>query len=432
MLTPRNLATQWAAFSKIQRPAIVVLLVDSSLRFLPPISGPCRFVLPESHRGLAVDERINQVVDLEYPCGLTDVHRAMGLGQTKRLDSQQLHVVVRDPPEPELAIRADGSATPAWDAWRRDMAETVPRLAGQLNGTYPTLPDLAVQIPSDDPWAAEMLRRLQMMKLIKPRTSTRDGDMQRGLRQPLTIAGTRAPRAASFLRTGFAANFAEALLLAELVSAKSPAVKLTLAAVASALRVGISNILGRGSNTPSPNLRGPGAQLRHKGRLWTALGVLAGAPATPPGPNADLRTPFDEFQHRFAEITEAVDWKSLSPVLPERLSDEEVLAVEMAIVSAWLQNLAFISHPTGSISYAVEAISGQQFWYPEAQALEAHPDHRFAVRFGLCKNGANYATDTLTLVSNDAVLDVLMGLFPAGPDGEMPDYMALLKNSHGE
>jgi hypothetical protein len=110
------------------------------------------------------------------------------------------------------------------------------------------------------------------------------------------------------------------------------------------------------------------------------------------------------------------------------LTDDEIVAVDAAITRAWLQDLAFIKGDN-VIQYLINrkiAYLPPGGW---ATCMPRDPRCRHAVHFGLGKNGEHYATQTLTLVSNDAVLDVLEDLFPDLSDGQMPDYTELLRSS---
>lgn len=291
-----------------------------------------------------------------------------------------------------------------------------------------------------------------MMKLIEPRD--KGSEFHETLDQPLVLTIHGAPVAA-YLKKGQAGNLAEAVLLTELARAPSDAVKLTLAMVLAAFRACVGRIVGNAVRPTNPNhegcraaCRGPGAQLWHKGRLWLAIGISAGVlhgHATLPtrmnsvhrveGTEAGVFWPqVTELQDSFRHIMDDMAPSTRKWPLPDKLTDEEVTAVEIAITRAWLHNLSLIDASTAATGAAIDVSTGIKIRYIPAQSwdreLVPRPDAGFAIHFGLSKKCTRHTTDTLALVSDNAVLAVLESLFPDNPPGMIPEYLRLLRDGY--
>jgi hypothetical protein len=450
VLTNANFADQWSAIDEVQAPALVVLLPDPYLRFLPAIEGRCHYVLPQSYWGLGVDPGVHDAVRMDLSTHFDDACLVTSMGQGVMSKSQDVLFVA----DGECTVPQAPPARAGWPAWGIDTAETVLSLideVGSLAG--PTM--LASAQPDDPRRPDEALRRLRMMKLVEwklPIPGCTAPQVKR-----MAMCGPHAKRALSYLNTRLAPTLPDALLLSELASAPSTAVKLTLAAVASAARVGIANIvsLGPGSDTSltlaacRAACTGPGAQLSHKGRLWVAIGILAvdiaraqaGEPRQPAelkGVNLSVSCSYrDDFLSLFQLYLQRVAPDVATSPFPDSLTDAEILAVDTAITRAWLQNLAFKEGPD-IVQFLVRPtilhlpIGGWGVDLPWTR------DCRFAIHFGLRRRDESgeqrYGSETLTLVSNDAVCDILVDLFglPTSPDGKAPNYMHLFRTSHSE
>lgn len=139
VLTPANFARQWEAILKAARRTTLVLFVDPSLRFLPPIEGPCYHFMAETIRRPEVDLDLDRVVEVEYVCSTADAILATSLGQ-RQLGSGPVDL---------RAVGSAGKASenapkrlPAWAAWDHDMAETLLCLVSRLGEGWLTLATL--------------------------------------------------------------------------------------------------------------------------------------------------------------------------------------------------------------------------------------------------------------------------------------------------
>lgn len=445
-LTPGTLTGQWPALSAQDRESspVQVLLVDPSLRFLPHIPGPCVYLLPTRWSGAGVDPEIHQVVDLDHDCGEGDVQLAISLGEgARRINSNA--VVVSNTPSPKLTPSVRGS----WPAWQQNMAESLLILVAQLDDNHPTLADLVGSFPMGSPWAAEVFRRLQVMKLIK----VHDKHSAPSLDRRLVLCDARACLAAFYLTTGLTRSLGESLLIAEAVNASSVAVKMTLAAVATACHSDMSVTIARGDAAQAPPTleacraacAGPGAQMCRKGNLWVAIGALAhsgmlNSDNTQPAANNDRLAVVpvpgvaDQFRNRFRQVVRQISGAHASTPyrFPDSLTEEEVLLVESAIVRAWLPNVTytFPSIDSGRLSCAIEVLTGQDVSfvpYRWGVGLDIAPYGEFAVHFGLTRDGDRYTSDTLTLVSTTAFMGVMEELFPSPASAGLVDYTPLLR-----
>jgi hypothetical protein len=375
---------------------------------MPPIDWACHHIVPQYMERLVVDPELPQVVALEYD-GYQDEARALyaaTLGEPRRREAPHV-TVVRDIFHPDAPLVINPSFAMGRPVWQHGMPETLMRLVAQLNDAHRTLSALPANFPMESPWAAEVLRRLQMMQLIKPRNPL--FPVGRALKERLVLASPEAGVATSFLKTGFAKSLPEALLLAGVGRAPSPAAKSLLICVAAACHVGISKILA-GIRTPRWTIS-PGkdacraTKLLAKGTLWLAVATLGWS--TKVG-DADMGLSFAAFQERVSKVFERVAPDLDSNTVADEVSSDDLLAVEMTIVRAWIQNLAGITDGYGPISRAREALTGQDVrvqhvrdqyfgWHSGPQST---PDCSFGVHFGLSRTEHGYTTDTFTLVSN--------------------------------
>jgi hypothetical protein len=124
-------------------------------------------------------------------------------------------------------------------------------------------------------------------------------------------------------------------------------------------------------------------------------------------------------------------------VLPARLTDEELFDVEVALVTAWLQNLVVASEKHGAtfrdLLSSVHVLYGDcERGLPWGAGLEI--DQRtlsFGIHFGLHGNTGWYCTEFLTLVSVRAILHV-MRQSGSVSCGILLDYLPLLRTSYHE
>ncbi|AEO67379.1 uncharacterized protein THITE_151100 [Thermothielavioides terrestris NRRL 8126] len=443
VLTPENVAEQWPVVKTAQEKnaGVVALLVDPALRFLPVIAGSCHYMVPSSRACVALDADIYQAVDDERPWRARDIGLAASLGQGAWAASSTV-VVLRTSGHPSEApphSTGDRPPTPLWIAWTSGFQETLFCLIDLVGRSGWTLFRLSVGLPNDQAFIKETLRRLLMMKLVTSPSNSASGLVKY---QKLTLAHSKARQAASFLTSGLAETLPEALLLAEVAEAPSAAVKLTLAAVSSTVRVGISNVVKRGPNTAQrltleqcqSACTGIGAQLGLRGRLWIALDLLA-ADAHGSDQLLEVAQPHrEEFHRRFRSILDQTAPTIASSPLPKRLTDKEIIAVETAIVRAWLQNLCVTVTTDAEIGDAFQPVIFRRILYFASggwgTGLKAARRLHFAVHFGLTKVGGAHRTDTLTLVSSEAVVRILDELFPEAVGVKRPNYGILLHTSH--
>ena len=423
----------------------VVFFVDPLMRFLSPVDGLRRFVLPYMWRQVWWDHAPLQRVEQDWPCDEQCALLAAGLGQSARQNVDIAYVT--DP----AASAGDAAKFPRFTrlgpAWACDIPETALCLVHQLRGGPLALSHLGITIPCHPRELNEALRLLIMMGLVvypadQPRPmSLWDSEFR--------IAGPRASRVARLLRFGHARTLFEALLIVEIAAQPSFAVKRTLAAVASASRVDLDALLVAANPTlPAPTLEqcraactGPGAQLAHKGRLWAALGITAsllGSSAASLGTAATRVVGVDNLVSMDAPCADLRQWfryllartgdRQGVPTLPDRLEEHELFEVEVALVTAWLPHLVVLPDQQEAATTAVGLVSGvfvvcaARGW---GRGLTTSPGNRFGIHFGARKNGASYSVDALTLVSRDAVLHVLRRMFPSA---EQRDYWALLRS----
>jgi hypothetical protein len=446
VLTPGTLDGQWRALSAEDRESspVQVLFVDPCLRFLQPIPGPCTYLLSMCWSVAGVDPRIQQVVDLDYNCTTTDARLIASLGEDTRREISSIFGV-----SSTSSVSLTSGVVGFCPAWQQNMAESLMVLVAQLDDEHPKLADVVDCQQLSSPWATESLRRLHVMKLVKAGNEHTTPSLD----QCLTLNGVKAGLTVSYLRTGLTRGLGESLLIAEIVSGSSVAVKLTLAAVATACHSDMSVIIESG-NTPGtpPTLEecragcaGPGAQICHKGRLWVAIGALArigvlNSDDTPLAtgdnhlPVVPVPSLAGRFRNRFRQVLrQASGGLASTPYrFPDHLTEEEVLVVESAIIRSWLPNLTytFPAPDSGMVARAIEVLSGQDVSFAPCRwgaGLGIASDSRFAVHFGLTRVGDRYTTDTLTLVSNVAVVRVMKELFPTPAGSSMPDYVALLR-----
>ncbi|KAL2186770.1 hypothetical protein L209DRAFT_780664 [Thermothelomyces heterothallicus CBS 203.75] len=221
-----NVATQWAAMSQIRGPALVVLLVDPSLRFLPVIEHRCEYILLSPRLKLGVNGRVHQAATLPTPVSRHDVDLAVGMACGTRAPAYSVSVVGNALIELDEWEESPGSAE--WLSWPNFPA-TLVSLIDQLDGsTLSTLGDLPTNIKTvyTSPWFVETLRRLLMAQLIERKPPLMPGGVQTMRFQRLGSL-PRARQAVSFLRAGLAATLPEALTLVEIAAASTPAVKQT-------------------------------------------------------------------------------------------------------------------------------------------------------------------------------------------------------------
>ncbi|KAL2174229.1 uncharacterized protein P884DRAFT_302815 [Thermothelomyces heterothallicus CBS 202.75] len=221
-----NVATQWAAMSQIRGPALVVLLVDPSLRFLPVIEHRCEYILLSPRLKLGVNGRVHQAATLPTPVSRHDVDLAVGMACGTRAPAYSVSVVGNALIELDKWEESPGSAE--WLSWPNFPA-TLVSLIDQLDGsTLSTLGDLPTNIKTvyTSPWFVETLRRLLMAQLIERKPPLMPGGVQTMRFQRLGSL-PRARQAVSFLRAGLAATLPEALTLVEIAAASTPAVKQT-------------------------------------------------------------------------------------------------------------------------------------------------------------------------------------------------------------
>jgi hypothetical protein len=415
-----------------------VLILEPSPRFLPPIDWACHHILPEFRPVLVVDRELAQVVEVESGAYKDEALHAVTLGEPRHREARHVTLVRYSMPWGSTPLVVHPHSSMSWPVWREGMPEILMRLVAQLNDAHRTLSALPVNFPTESPWAVEVLRRLQMMQLIKPHSPLSPVD--RALKERLVLAGHEAGLATSFLKTGFARSLPEALLLAGISRAPSPVVKTLLASVAAACNVGITRVLAA-ARAPACTV-GPGmdahplTQLLDKGSLWLAVFALGWEIKDGKGKgrsDIEMGLLFAAFRKRFFEVVERVAPNLNTEQIPDDMTSKDVLATEMAIVRAWIQNLAAITDGYGPVSRAREALTGEDVCVREygwGNGLQSTPDRRFGVHFGLSRSGDGYTTDTFTLVSNEAVVRVLEDLFPTPPGSEMPDYMALLRTSY--
>ena len=121
-----------------------------------------------------------------------------------------------------------------------------------------------------------------------------------------------------------------------------------------------------------------------------------------------------------------------STALPDRLSDDEVFAVDVIMATAWIHNLTIVDPSPGSIRSAVDIPLARQIRYRVnhlwGHSLPADPSSEFAVHFDRkpLRPDDWYNVATLTLLSTEAVQQALENIFPTDDDDEEPDYMKLL------
>ncbi|SPQ24088.1 2f40b652-730d-4a1a-8437-5bba2f4a4b26 [Thermothielavioides terrestris] len=446
VLTPANFAAQWPAVKTAQEKGtgVVALLVDPALRFLPVVTGSCHYIVPSTRACLALDADIFQPVDDQRPWCADDIDLAVSLGQGARAERSKVFLVSTSRHSPEAVRSATdyGPPPPPWVAWAAGFPEALLCLIGQLDDSRVNLGSLYVGLPRDQAFLEETLRRLRMTKLVTTASPSGSTSAVPSRYRKVALAHSRARQAASFLESGFAETLPEALLLAEVVEAPSATVKLTLAAVASTVRVGISNIVKRGPNTAQrltleqcqSACTGIGAQLGLQGRLWIALDLLA-ADADGSDQLLEVAQPHrEEFHRRFRSILDQTAPTIASSPLPKRLTDKEIIAVETAIVRAWLQNLCVTVTTDAEIGDAFQPVIFRRILYFASggwgTGLKAARRLHFAVHFGLAKVGGAHRTDTLTLVSSEAVVSILGELFPEAVGVKRPNYGILLHTSH--
>ena len=198
-----------------------------------------------------------------------------------------------------------------------------------------------------------------------------------------SVRNTAGRLAGTWLRgTGHPVTLAEALFLGKISNSPSEAVKKTLAIVSAVVRVGIDNILRRGDDEGAPPLEefrdvctGVGLQLCHRGRLWTVIGILGQAfdsiDANDEGRDwishdanmVVIYTKTKEAHRLYHQILGQLDRPLASTALPDRLSDDEVFAVEVAMATAWIHNLSSVDPSPGSIRSAVDIPSARPIRY---------------------------------------------------------------------
>ncbi|KAK4456895.1 hypothetical protein QBC42DRAFT_350917 [Cladorrhinum samala] len=432
--------------SNLDSKANVILLIDPSIRFISPCRGLRNVSFAQDICIDAWDHQMARVVKKTICVGRKEACHLACLGQVD-FEHRIKVIGLFEQDFQHFKQRPEWQTPPRpASAWDSEVYQTLLLLISQLSdaGEYNSLDQLHIRFPIAYELIDEIVRCLSCMGLVRWPWSIPLHAMHRQLR--LTPRGAELVENHLYTSHGRTNNsIHESILSLEIAQASSDSVKLVLAAVAS-LAPNLKRIAQDHQHRESPlsldqlqeHSAGVGKQFCRKGRIWAALGVVVKAMRNPKLASATDNTGLD------TSLVEVVAKLFMGhqnvgvglDKLPDSLAEDEVVAVDLALVASFITHLTIVARKGDDKRY-IDITTGTRIeddpdlgWGAD---LEETDDCRFAIHFGLTKLGpGRYTTESLTLISNDAIRKYMSTTFPSVQVSEHHRYIQLLRTVYPE
>ncbi|KAK4194723.1 hypothetical protein QBC40DRAFT_269884 [Triangularia verruculosa] len=445
ILTAHNLG-EWDRVMHLvesAEPHALLLLVDSSLAYIPSIGGRHHFgLLPREVTVRQWDTRIGHVVELPAKLPVAELDRLHALNSRK--GSAHSRFIWAGPP-------TSGNPKPEpCHPWSGHILELLICAIDGLQQGLPGDPDCMWWCLEDMPvfpfdmhtfrrnrrWFQESIRQLCAWGLVKfsPSDPTVVQTTVDVTKQPgLFLSSEWGSPVQALLITGRAVTVYEAMLMVIISREPDRLVKYTLAAVASLYRVGAQTIIRRcyqQLSTSEPTFErcraacsAAWAGLAARGRLWLALGLVYRAIATDFSAEAllehasvsVLRSQLDLFRHHMCGKLNIPDPEP--DMLSTELNHAQLLPVETALVRAMLPELVVFAcdHDANRALHYMKNVKVEPQPLGWADDQVPPPANSFGLTFRLggddSGEGTGYTAAMMVAVSDEAVSSGMRGLF---------------------
>ncbi|KAK3987092.1 hypothetical protein QBC44DRAFT_401101 [Cladorrhinum sp. PSN332] len=441
----------------------VILLVDSTLRFLPglrenPIKG---WVLPDEYWTPAWCHHAAHVVSRARWVCRNDFRLARGMGQSKSVSDITVHISVH-PDKESVHSSSSWTRNVIEPAWGEFISETVLGLIRVANRKqdFPYLEGIAISTCPNKRRTDEILRRMSVFGIVK-RTAGEERNSELLDKISLTERGVKVAEALALRNPS---SVTEALHIPDGLALTSRNYKMAFAVTSAVIHTGIPHIIQPlcSGDSDNPKLMLNGLQsfasgFYNKGRLWAAVGAfqMASQAVKERRPLTGQQSLFwqvdngsflmsspklDEIEQRFIRIAGEVGISGEAHLsdIPATLTDDELFSLEVDLVAVWINNL--VSLPASeSEGGCIGVVSAERITpltdnLPWGNGLDITKS-RFAIHFGLTQAGpTEYTTDTLTLVSARSVRHALARLFSymGNIDDRWKDILARLRPGYAQ
>ncbi|KAK3392689.1 hypothetical protein B0H63DRAFT_554197 [Podospora didyma] len=413
-LTVQDFEGEWKAVQACDPKNKKVIFAESSMRFLPPISGAHHAIL-SSHIGYSYEQASSQIAEKVCQIDPVDVLRANALGQVSAWAPYSL--IIRDSKIPDIS---ENPALPP--AWAQHSIETLLCLISDNEILATEKPTLKAPVQYSFV-IDEMIQRLLFMGLIKVNGTLSNSTGQKW--ENYRLANASVVKVIEKITHGTALDLAEALLLDEIDRARTAIVKHALAALFAVSRVGPREIVAPvNDKMPGPSLsecrrlsnNGLVASMFGQGRLWETVGWLQMRQYAREDDTRRMNVKFlaqgvREYNRVFEQIMQRAGLPTTN-TLPSVFTDKELIEIESALVRAWIEYLDY--------SPVLETKG-------ESRMSEgvANKVCRFSVQ-PRRQRQAEHGSDLLTVVSSRSVSHVMVSLMQGHPGATKSDLFGKL------